>query len=134
MAEPTQTHSIISADAVITGTIQSSSGIQIDGKFEGEIRCESDVIVGKTAVIKGNFNVNSITVSGTINGNITARDRIELKSSAKLLGDIKSKRLAVEDGVTFIGRSEVNPSGGALPGASKSAEGGGEPPKKDSGK
>jgi cytoskeletal protein CcmA (bactofilin family) len=128
MAEPTQTHSIISADAVITGTIQSSSGIQIDGKIEGEIRCESDVIVGKTAVIKGNFNVNSITVSGTING------KIELKSSAKLLGDIKSKRLAVEDGVTFIGRSEVNPSGGALPGASKSAEGGGEPPKKDSGK
>ncbi|MFP6906961.1 MAG: polymer-forming cytoskeletal protein, partial [Verrucomicrobiota bacterium] len=68
MAENTQGHSIISADMVITGTIQSSSGIQVDGKIEGEIRCESDVVVGKSAVIKGNFNVNSITVSGTING------------------------------------------------------------------
>jgi cytoskeletal protein CcmA (bactofilin family) len=133
MAENTQGHSIISADMVITGTIQSSSGLQVDGKVEGEIRCENDVVVGKSAVIKGNFNVNSITVSGTVNGNITAKDRIELKSSAKLLGDIKSKRLAVEDGVTFIGRSEVNPSGGAIPGTPRPAEGG-EVPKREDGK
>ena len=50
------------------------------------------------------------------NGNITAKDRIEMKSSARVTGDIKSKRLAVEDGVTFIGRSEVNPSASPISG------------------
>ena len=66
-------------------------------------------------VQKGNLNINSAVIEGTINGNVTAKDRIEMKSSARMTGDIKSKRLSVEDGVTFIGRSEVNPSGAASP-------------------
>jgi cytoskeletal protein CcmA (bactofilin family) len=48
---------------------------------------------------------------GKIDGNIDASDRIEMKSTTRLNGDIKAKRLTVEDGVTFIGRSEVNPAG-----------------------
>jgi cytoskeletal protein CcmA (bactofilin family) len=115
MAENAQTHSFITSDVEVIGTIKSSSAIRLDGKLEGELHCESDVAIGKTAVIKGNLEVNSITVAGTINGNITARDKIELKSTAKLLGDIKAKRLSVEDGVTFVGRSEVNPTGAETP-------------------
>jgi len=83
------------------------------------LHCAGDAVIGKSAVIKGNLAVNAVTVEGTINGNITAKDRIEMKSSARVTGDIKSKRLSVEDGVTFVGRSEVNPStppaAGAIP-------------------
>jgi cytoskeletal protein CcmA (bactofilin family) len=60
-------------------------------------------------------------VEGTVNGNVVARDRIELKSTAKLTGDIKAKRLVVEDGVSFVGRSEVNASGTAAPAAAPAA-------------
>jgi cytoskeletal protein CcmA (bactofilin family) len=49
-----------------------------------------------------------------VNGNITAKDRIEMKSTARVTGDIRAKRLSVEDGVTFIGRSEVNSSSSPL--------------------
>ena len=70
---------------------------------------------GKDAKIKGNIMVSSTTIEGTIAGNVTAKDRIEMKASARVTGDIKSKRLSVEDGVTFIGRSEVNPSGTPSP-------------------
>jgi len=111
MAENAPTHSFITADVEIVGTVTSNSAIRIDGKLEGELICENDVAIGKTAEIKGNLSVNSISVAGTVNGNINAKDKIDLKSTAKLLGDIKAKRLSVEDGVTFVGRSEVNPTG-----------------------
>jgi cytoskeletal protein CcmA (bactofilin family) len=103
--------SILSAELEIIGTVKTSGSVQIDGRIEGEVISQGDVILGKSGSIKGNLNVNSISVSGTIQGNITAKDRIELKSTARLLGDIKAKRLAVEDGVTFVGKSEVNPTG-----------------------
>jgi len=109
--------STIGADVEVIGQIRSASPIRIDGKVEGEVLVQGDVTLGKTARIKGNLTVNSISISGTVQGNITARDKIEMKSTAKVLGDIKAKRLAVEDGVTFIGKSEVNPAGpSAMPG------------------
>jgi cytoskeletal protein CcmA (bactofilin family) len=107
--------SIIAADVEITGTIKSTGAMRIDGKLDGELNCSGDAVVGKSATIKGNINVSSATIEGTINGNVTAKDRIEMKSTARVTGDIRAKRLSVEDGVTFIGRSEVNPSGAPSP-------------------
>lgn len=106
---------VIAADAEIIGTVKSSGTVRIDGKLDGELHCEKDAVVGKSATVKGNLNVNSAVVEGTVNGNIVARDRVELKASAKLSGDLKAKRLVVEDGVTFVGRSEVSASGASAP-------------------
>lgn len=106
--------SVIASQVEITGTIKSSGSVRIDGKLEGELQCSGDAIIGKSAMIKGNLIVNSISVEGAVNGNITAKDRIEMKSSARVNGDIRAKRLSVEDGVTFVGKSEVNPSGSPL--------------------
>lgn len=105
--------SLLAADVEITGTIKSSSGIRIEGKLEGELVCSADASIGKNAVIKGNITANSVVIEGSIQGNINAKDKIDMKATAKVHGDIKAKRLAVEDGVTFIGHSEVNPSGSA---------------------
>jgi cytoskeletal protein CcmA (bactofilin family) len=107
--------SVIAADVEITGTIKSTGSVRIDGKLDGELNCTGDTVIGKSATIKGNLAVSSATIEGTIHGNVVAKDRIEMKSSARVTGDIKAKRLSVEDGVTFIGRSEVNPSGAASP-------------------
>jgi cytoskeletal protein CcmA (bactofilin family) len=63
------------------------------------------------------MSIETVSIMGQVNGNITAKDKIELKSTARLHGDIRAKRLTVEDGVTFVGKVEVNPagSGGAQP-------------------
>ena len=106
--------SVISSEVEIIGTIKSSGSVRIDGKLEGELHCSGDAVIGKSAQIKGNLNVTSISIEGTVNGNVLAKDRIEMKSSARVMGDIKAKRLSVEDGVTFVGRSEVNPSGSPI--------------------
>lgn len=120
---------VISSEVEITGTVKSAGSIQIDGKLDGDLNCSGDATIGKGANIKGNLNVNSVVVAGALSGNITAKDRIEMKSSARVTGDIKAKRLAVEDGVTFIGKSEVNPSG-----AAPSPNAAPPPDKKDEGK
>jgi cytoskeletal protein CcmA (bactofilin family) len=106
--------SVISSDVEITGTVKTSGGIRIDGKLDGDLNCSGDAVIGKSANIKGNLTTNSISIEGSINGNVHAKDRIEMKSTARVNGDIKAKRLAVEDGVTFVGKSEVNPSGGPV--------------------
>lgn len=102
--------SVITADVEITGNVRCSGTLRIDGKLDGELNCTADAVIGKHATIKGNLLVNSVTIEGTVQGNVTAKDKIEMKSTAKVTGDINAKRLAVEDGVTFIGKSEVNPA------------------------
>lgn len=103
--------SVIASDVQITGTITTSGSLRIDGTLEGDLKCDGDATIGKSAKIKGNLDVNSVSIAGQLDGNVMAKDRIEMKASAKVSGDIRAKRLAVEDGVTFVGRSEVNPSG-----------------------
>jgi len=110
----TTAQSVIDAQVEITGTVKSAGSIKIDGKLKGDLQCEGDATIGKSAVITGNLTVNSVAVAGAVTGNIVAKDRIQMQSSARVMGDIKAKRLHVEDGVTFVGKSEVNPSGGPV--------------------
>ena len=105
-----QQKSVIAQDVEIVGSVKCTANIMIDGKLNGDLTCAGMAVVGSTAVIKGNIAAESASILGQINGNINAKDRIELKSTARLTGDIRAKRLTVEDGVTFVGKSEVNPS------------------------
>lgn len=111
MEQNAAAETLIASDVQITGTIKTSGAVQFNGKLEGDLHSEGDTTIGKSAEVKGNLHVNSISIAGTIKGNITAKDRIQMLATAQVHGDIKAKRLTVEDGVTFIGRSEVNPTG-----------------------
>ncbi|MBN2301326.1 MAG: polymer-forming cytoskeletal protein [Lentisphaerae bacterium] len=102
---------VIAEDVEIVGSIKCSSNVQLDGKLNGDINCSGNAIIGKNANVKGNISVTSTTVFGQVNGNISAKDKIELKSSARITGDLRAKRLTIEDGVSFVGKSEVNASG-----------------------
>ena len=102
---------IISEDVEIIGTVKSSSAIRICGRLNGDLNCSADADIGETANIKGNVSVSSVIVNGQISGNVMAKDKIELKAAARVNGDIKAKRLMVEDGVSLVGKTEVNPSG-----------------------
>lgn len=106
---------IIAEDIEIVGSVKSASDVQLAGKLNGDLTCNGNAVIGETATVKGNINANSTTVKGQITGNVSVKDRIELSSTARLNGDIRSKRLSVEDGATFVGKSEVNPTGSAQP-------------------
>lgn len=122
---------IISQDVEIVGTIKTSGSVQLNGKLEGDLQCDGDTMIGKTAQVKGNLHVSSISIAGSIAGNIMSKDRIQMLATARVQGDIKAKRLTVEDGVTFIGRSEVAPSGQPVSPAPPATPKGGDSTGKD---
>jgi cytoskeletal protein CcmA (bactofilin family) len=101
---------VLNPDVEIKGTLKFSGELTFDGKLDGDITSDGTLLLGDNAVIKGNLNVNSVTVRGKVNGNVVAKEKIELKSKTELFGDIRAPRLVIEEGVTFVGKSEVNPN------------------------
>jgi cytoskeletal protein CcmA (bactofilin family) len=111
MAEITpHSKNLLSADVEIKGSIKFTSELTIDGKVEGEISSNGVLTVGENAEIKGEIKTKAVTVLGKVHGNITVEERCELKSHAVLYGDLKATRLVIEDGATFVGKSEVTPN------------------------
>jgi cytoskeletal protein CcmA (bactofilin family) len=100
----------LNSDVEIKGTLRFNSELTFDGKLEGDIVSEGILNLGDNAVIKGNLNGNSVVLRGKINGNVTAQERIEIKAKTELFGDIRSAKLVIEEGVTFVGKIEVNPN------------------------
>jgi cytoskeletal protein CcmA (bactofilin family) len=98
---------ILSSDVEIKGSIKFQKELLIDGKVEGEINSEGVLTIGENADIRGEVKTKSITVFGKVQGNITVTERCELKSKCTLQGDLKAARLVIEEGATFIGKSEV---------------------------
>src|SRR5881409_1297647 len=67
-------------------------------------------ILNSDVELKGNINVNTVVVRGKINGNVIAREKIDIKAKTEMFGDIRAPKLVIEEGVTFVGKSEVNPN------------------------
>ena len=99
---------ILSSDVEIKGSIKFQKELLIDGKVEGEINSDGVLTIGENADIRGEIKTKSITVYGKVQGNITVGERCELKSRCTLQGDLKAARLVIEEGATFIGKSEVS--------------------------
>src|ERR1041385_151778 len=98
---------VLSSDVEIKGSIKFQKKLLIDGKVEGEINSDGVLTIGENADIRGEIKTKSITVFGKVQGNITVGERCELKSKCTLQGDLKAARLVIEEGATFIGKSEV---------------------------
>lgn len=101
---------VLTSDVEIKGNLRFAGELTFEGKLDGEIASDGTLHLGDTAVVTGNINAGSVTVRGRVNGNVTAKDRIEIKAKAELFGDIRAAKLAVEEGVTFVGKTEVNPN------------------------
>lgn len=106
----TNTKNILSADVEIKGSIKFQNELTVDGKVEGEITSAGVLTVGENSEIKGEIKTKSVTVLGKVHGNITVEERCELKARAVLYGDLKATRLVIEEGATFVGKSEVTPN------------------------
>lgn len=107
---------VLSSDVEIKGSIKFQKELLIDGKVEGEINSDGVLTIGENADIRGEIKTKSITVYGKVQGNITVGERCELKSRCTLQGDLKAARLVIEEGATFIGKSEVTSAAGGANG------------------
>jgi cytoskeletal protein CcmA (bactofilin family) len=121
-SSPQATRNVLSSDVEIKGSVKFTNDLVIDGKIEGQISSEGNLTIGENARIKAEISTATIIVYGKVHGNLTATDRIELKASAEVVGDIKAKVLSIEAGAIFVGKSTVgSPAQGTAQAATPAA-------------
>ena len=101
---------VMNSDVEVKGNLKFSGELTFDGKLDGEIHTDGTLNLGDSAVINGHINATNVVVRGKINGNISAKEKIEIKAKTELFGDIRATKLVIEEGVTFVGKTEVNPN------------------------
>ncbi len=77
--------------------------VRLDGKFRGEIVSNDTLVIGESAIVEAEIKVDTIIVSGTIKGNITAKNRVEVHAPGRLIGNVNTPVFVIEEGVIFEG-------------------------------
>lgn len=98
----------------IRGEVRGSEDLLVEGFVEGTITLtESRLTVGANAKVQADVSARDVIVLGTLNGNITASGRVELRSGANLIGDIQASRLSIEENAGFSGKVDLVQSSAA---------------------
>jgi cytoskeletal protein CcmA (bactofilin family) len=102
--------SIIGPGMKITGDCESDGTIRVEGSIEGSVRAAKSVVVGKDGLVVGDVTTQDAIIAGRVNGSVTAESRVELQASCRIEGDIRSRRVKLDeggqvDGVLHMGAS-----------------------------
>lgn len=98
---------VFSKDTEFNGELSFKKSLQINGNFEGEILSGGFLVVGEGAVVKANIKAKTVIIIGTVHGNIEAATRLEIHTTGKLYGNIRTAKLQIADGVVFEGKCEM---------------------------
>src|SRR5713226_3213717 len=99
---------VIGKSVMIKGQIFSREDLTIDGEVDGSVELqEHRLTVGPHGKLQAGVKAREIVVLGTIHGNVEASDKIDIRKDAKLVGDIKTARIVIEDGAYFKGSIDI---------------------------
>lgn len=101
-------NSTIGEESFFEGRFAVKGSLKIDGRFEGETLLVDQLQIGAKAKIKTDITATSVVVEGLVMGNIAASRRILLLSTARVLGDLKTPELIIQDGVVLEGRCTIS--------------------------
>ncbi|HET7348285.1 MAG TPA: polymer-forming cytoskeletal protein [Acidobacteriaceae bacterium] len=108
----------IGKSLIIKGEVTGSESLYIDGKVEGSINLSGNrVTVGRNGQVAANISAREIVVLGKVRGNVTASDRVDIRSEGSLTGDVTAQRISIEDGAFFKGGIDIR-----KPGANEKAD------------
>ncbi len=99
---------IIGVGTEITGDINTNGDMRIDGVLNGNIITEGKLVVGETGKVKGEVDCKNSEVLGMIEGKIKVKELLSLNSSARIYGDMITKKLSIEPGAVFTGNCNMN--------------------------
>lgn len=98
---------VIAKGTVITGKIITTENIRIDGTIKGEVRCEKKVVMDAGGLVEGNIFAGESTIKGKVEGTVTVSNTLHLLDSSFIKGDIKAKKLHVEEGARYDGQCKI---------------------------
>jgi cytoskeletal protein CcmA (bactofilin family) len=102
----------------IEGRYTFSGTVMLNGRFKGEISTTDTLIIGDKGVMNGDVRAGQVLIRGEVVGNVSAAERVELKRTARVFGDVEAPVVVVEEGVLFEGHcrmTKANPNTEPLP-------------------
>jgi cytoskeletal protein CcmA (bactofilin family) len=101
-------NTVIGSSIVVDGEISGDEPLTILGTVKGKIATANTVTVEAGATVEADVEGQSVTVSGKLTGNVTARERLELRPESKMVGNAKAPRIVVADGAMFKGNVDMD--------------------------
>lgn len=100
-------NNVIGENSYFSGKFLINGSLRIDGRFEGKYLQADQLYIGPNGKVKTNINAVSVIIEGLVIGNINATNRVLLMPTAKILGDIKTPELIIQNGVILEGRCTI---------------------------
>jgi cytoskeletal protein CcmA (bactofilin family) len=98
----------IGKSVVVKGELSGSEDLFVDGQVEGSIALRGQSLtIGPNGRVRANVEARNVIVHGQVDGNVAASERVELRKSASLVGDISTARIAIDDGAYFKGTIDI---------------------------
>ena len=105
---PRSGNAVLGKSAIVKGQILSREDLTIDGEVEGTIEMqEHRLTIGPNGKVRANVKAREVIVLGTLHGNVETGDRLDIRKEAKLVGDIRTARIVIEDGAYFKGNVDI---------------------------
>jgi cytoskeletal protein CcmA (bactofilin family) len=92
----------------IDGKYTFSGTVMLNGKLSGEIHSDDTLIIGEKGVVNANVRAGTVVISGELVGNVLATERVELRGTARVFGDVEAPVVVVEEGVLFEGHCRMS--------------------------
>jgi cytoskeletal protein CcmA (bactofilin family) len=103
----------IGKSVVIKGELSGSEDLYVDGNVEGNIELRNNSLtVGPNGKVKANVSAKSVVIQGKLEGSVNASDRVELRKSAVVTGDVTTQRIAIEEGAFLKGKIDIQKEAG----------------------
>jgi len=111
LAAPAEGRAYLDRGTRISGKLSFDGPARIDGEVDGEIVAKDSLAVGETAIVTAQIKAASIVVAGKVSGDITASQRIEIRPSARVAGNLATPLLMIQEGALFEGHCTMQPEG-----------------------
>ncbi len=92
----------------IEGKFSFSGTVMLNGKFSGEIQSQDTLIIGEKGIVNAIVRAGTVIISGEVVGNVNATERVELRGTARVFGDVEAPVVVVEEGVLFEGHCRMS--------------------------
>lgn len=110
MADERRKSAWIGSWVIVTGNVNSTADLVIDGEVHGTIAIgDHNLTVGEGATVVADLAARSILISGNVKGNVVSATRVELKSTAKVEGDVTAPKFVMADGAVLTGKVDMGP-------------------------
>ncbi len=97
----------IGKGTVIEGSIRTESSLRIDGKVKGTVICKNTLTIGEPGMVEGDIEAQNAVISGQIKGKVIISEKVVLESKSSLIGDLKCRKLIIDEGAVFDGYASM---------------------------